>query len=51
MRALFRRFLNGCRLVFQDGLLPLRHPFLDAFVLGVGGSGGEAVFGVGFARS
>ena len=48
----FKKFLHGCRLVFPDGLLPLKLFFLDALLpLGVGGSEGGAVFGVGFVRS
>ena len=48
----FKKFLHGCRLVFTDGLLPLRFLLLDALVpLGVGGSEDGAVFGVAFARS
>ena len=52
MQVPFKKFLHGCRLVFPDELLPLRLLFLDALLpLGVGGSEGGAVFGVGFARS
>ena len=44
--------LYGCRLVFSDGLLPLKFLFLDALLpVGVGGSEDGAVFGVGFTRS
>ena len=48
----FKKSLRGCRLDFPDGLLPLGLLFLDELLpLGVGGSKGGAVFGVGFARS
>ena len=48
----FKNCLHGCRLVFPDWHLPLKLLFLDALLpLGVGGSEGGAVFGVGFARS
>ena len=52
MQVPFKKFLHGCRASFPDRLLPLKHLFLDARPpLGVGGSEGGAVFGVGFARS
>ena len=48
----FKKCLHGCRLDFPDWLLPLTFLCLDALLpLGVGGSVGGAVFGVGFARS
>ena len=52
MQVPFKKFLLGCRLVLQDGLLPLRLLFLDALLpLDVGGSEGGSAFGVGFTRS
>ena len=48
----FKKFLHGCRLVFPDGLLPLKLLFLDALLHpGVGGSEVGPVSGVGLARS